>query len=623
MKITPGANASTAGIAQDAPVPAPAQPSIPKLTTADLDAMAQAEKILGSGKIQPQKITAANQQALPEVAPRYAAPSEAAATLAKTAVTKSLDGLMETAKRRAKADKSVAPSRAEVLLDFFAHTTAAQHAMAEGYDPNLENKSPQEIARRQTFANAALAELATQLWQTVPISEAFRVAPRETAALFAPQSDAAAATIDRRVQVSGAAAQVHQMMGIVDQAREAGMKLTGAEGKILLKADSLADRDPEGAFNAIQQTVARADAFLAAPPNPQDMTKEALAALKAELAAQKAKPSPQQMTADGIAHMKVLEAEIAGAPAPSILERYQGAMIGLAIGDALGGPTEFMSREALVAEYGLVTDMVGGGWLDLQPGEYTDDTQMAVAMGQAIVDKQAFNAGAVADNFVGWLNTDPKDVGNLTRQSLELRRTGLDPVAAGEIPWMLSGFENAGNGSVMRSAPVALLTAFSDDATIESTGMASSAVTHADPRCQYGTAAIGKAVSLLMQGKSGPEVVDAVTSWLSDRSPILAESLAATKTMNLAEVRTSGYVVHTVQAAFWALQHATSYVDGIIKVTNLGEDTDTAGATAGILLGARFGVKGIPESWQGKLQNRPLLEGLANDIHGLAKAGEG
>ena len=410
------------------------------------------------------------------------------------------------------------------------------------------------------------------------------------------------------------------MMDIVGEAREAGMKISGAEGKVLLNADALVDKDPKAAFQAVVQTVKRADAFLQAPPNPAEMTKESLAALKQQIADEKAKPSPEKMIADAQQHLVQLTAEIADATSdPSIAQRFQGSMIGLAIGDALGGPTEFMTKEAIVAEHGLVTDMVGGGWLDLEPGEYTDDTQMAVAMAESIVKKKGFEANDVADRFVDWLNTDPKDVGNLTRSSLEIRRVGVGAEAAGEIPWKLSGFENAGNGSVMRSAPVALLGAFRPEGERVLMAKASSAVSHADPRCTWGTAAIAQGVALLMEGKSGAEVTDAVASWLEDKSPMLAQSLADTKNMKLEDVRTSGYVVHTVQAAFWALQHATDYVDGIVKVSNLGEDTDTAGATAGILLGARFGIDGIPQSWRSKLQNASKLEGLADKIRGLAQ----
>ena len=156
-------------------------------------------------------------------------------------------------------------------------------------------------------------------------------------------------------------------------------------------------------------------------------------------------------------------------------------------------------------------------------------------------------------------------------------------------------------------------------AEIEAQAKASSAVSHADDRCTYGTAAMAMAVSMIMKGED--DVLGKVSQWLESRSPILAEAIAAVPDMKLSEVRTSGYVVHTVQAAFWALHHAKSYVDGIIKVSNLGEDTDTAGATAGILLGAKFGVEGIPQSWRSQLQNSKKLTTLASKVHDLAHGG--
>ena len=240
-------------------------------------------------------------------------------------------------------------------------------------------------------------------------------------------------------------------------------------------------------------------------------------------------------------------------------------------------------------------------------------------MAKSIVDKGGFNLEDIGERFVGWLKTDPKDVGGLTRQALELKALGVPADQAGLIPWVLSGFENAGNGSVMRLAPVGLLTAFQSTETIDEVARASSAVTHADPRATYGAAAINLATSLLIKGEDN--VLDKVAAWLADKNPVLSQAILDTKEMELKELRTSGYAVHTVQAAFWALHHAKDYVDGVLKVSNQGEDTDTAGATAGILLGAKFGLNGIPQGWRDGLQNRAGLEKLAEQIHGLAKAG--
>ena len=138
-------------------------------------------------------------------------------------------------------------------------------------------------------------------------------------------------------------------------------------------------------------------------------------------------------------------------------------------------------------------------------------------------------------------------------------------------------------------------------------------------RQTYGAAAINLATSLLIKGEDN--VLDKVAAWLADKNPVLSQAILDTKTMDLKDLRTSGYSVHTVQAAFWALHHAKDYVDGVLKVSNQGEDTDTAGATAGILLGAKFGLKGIPEGWRNGLQNHAGLEKLAEQIHGLAKTG--
>ena len=588
-------------------------------TTIDAAAQAAAQAFIAGGKGKPTEVGTANEAALPGASLNYVLPGGPMAEQAVEAIGQSLAAVAETAQRRAKADKGVPPTPAQLLLKMAPQLIGTHHAIAEGYDENLEGKSPAEVGQRQTFSRAVLAELSDLLWKSVPADELFKLMPRETAALLMAGTPESAQAINGRVDRSMKAAQLRQMLGDIGYAEDRGFKLSGAEKKLMMNADKGADADPDAAYGMVQDIVARANKFLKTAPSVPiaTMTKGELDAYRKKIDELKKRPPPEKLIADAMVRVQALEAEIAGAPDPDTKARFRGSMIGLAIGDALGGPTEFMAVEDIRAKYGIVTDMVGGGWLKLKPGEYTDDTQMAVAMGESILDRKGFDESDVADRFVGWLNTDPKDVGNLTRQSLELRRIGVDAADAGRMPWQLSGFENAGNGSVMRAAPVALFTAFAPEADRTAAAVQSSRVTHADDRCTYGTAALSMAVSLIMKGET--DVVSKVAEWLKDKSPILADSIAAVPDLTLDDIRTSGYVVHTVQAAFWALHHATSYVDGIIKVSNLGEDTDTAGATAGILLGAKFGVEGIPQSWRSQLQNRGKLEKMADGIFDLQK----
>lgn len=538
--------------------------------------------------------------------PAFKAPDADAASLARFALDSLTTVMHQHAVAEAKAEDRPPPAQGRTLLRLAARIFEAHVEIARGTHPSLEKKSKSEVQEKQRLSRAILSTLAEQLWQHVGIEDVLRRAPALVAELYRAPTPKQRAALEARLERAFAAASVRRLFDTIAEAQEAGLKLPMGERVAFKHAVSNVDADPAAAKKAIAALHKTASAFLADPP-PAPQKKGA-----------KPPPDPKELMAKGRARLKELEAEVADAPAPSMQERFRGAMIGLAIGDALGGPTEFMSIEEIRAKHGLVTDMVGGGWLRLKKGEYTDDTQMAERMADSIVAQGGFVIEDVAKGFVAWLNTEPKDVGGLTREALMLARAGLPPEQAGLIPWMLSGFDNAGNGSVMRAAPVALLTAFRPVAEIDATARASSAITHADPRATYGAAAISYAVSLILAGES--DVTGKVAAWLLDKSPELASAIAQVKDMKLSEVRTSGFSVHTVQAAFWALEHADSYPDGIVKVTNRGEDTDTAGATAGILLGAKFGLQGIPATWREKLQNRNKLEGLADKIYALAVA---
>lgn len=138
-------------------------------------------------------------------------------------------------------------------------------------------------------------------------------------------------------------------------------------------------------------------------------------------------------------------------------DRFHGCLVGLAVGDALGGPLEFMSADEIVARHGgPVREMIGGGWLHLRPGEYTDDTQMTLCIAESIVEKEAFDMADVACRFVAWYEGQPKDVGHITRLALAELKRDVPWREAGRIAHQRTGGRSAGNGSIMRCVPVAL-----------------------------------------------------------------------------------------------------------------------------------------------------------------------
>ena len=176
-----------------------------------------------------------------------------------------------------------------------------------------------------------------------------------------------------------------------------------------------------------------------------------------------------------------------------IFNRARAAFLGLAIGDALGATVEFMTPKQIQSRYGVHRDMIGGGWLALEAGQVTDDTQMSLALGQAIIDHPGWNIQAVADNFVAWLESDPPDIGNTCRRGLNRYRY------SGEV-FGPPREDEAGNGACMRNLPVVLATLNKADYFSE-WSLQQSHITHNNPLSDAATLTLGRMVGQLVTGQ--------------------------------------------------------------------------------------------------------------------------
>src|SRR4051794_19782753 len=193
-----------------------------------------------------------------------------------------------------------------------------------------------------------------------------------------------------------------------------------------------------------------------------------------------------------------------GAVAPShaaaLQNRYRGCLLGLAVGDALGGPVEFMNTEAILKRYGKpVREMVGGGWLKLKPGETTDDTAMARILAESIIQNNGVETIEIARRYVDWMNSNPPDIGNITRLALRAFLTGLTVPQAALGAHRQTGGKSAGNGTIMRCAPIALR--YADDERRLIDGSRDEAlITHFDPQASTGSIAVNLLIVRLMRG---------------------------------------------------------------------------------------------------------------------------
>lgn len=303
-----------------------------------------------------------------------------------------------------------------------------------------------------------------------------------------------------------------------------------------------------------------------------------------------------------------MEAEMDAA----LLDRFQGCLVGLAVGDALGAPVEFCTQAEIASRYGRLTELVGGGWLGLRPGETTDDTAMMLCIARSIVDRGRFEPEDVAQRFLGWFRTGPKDIGNITRRALEELERGAPWKRAGLLAHNALGGKSAGNGSVMRCAPIALLH-YSNRHLLIRDSAYSSMITHFDQQAAWGAAAVNLSIAHLLAGDK-EDLIGTVAPAIQQKEV----RNALQDIQRLQVIPNSGYVLDTLQASLWSLLEAGCFEEAVVTAVNLGGDADTTGAVCGALAGALYGLPAIPDRWLAVLEGVEEIMGLAEGIWRLA-----
>ncbi len=294
----------------------------------------------------------------------------------------------------------------------------------------------------------------------------------------------------------------------------------------------------------------------------------------------------------------------------SLDDRYLGCLVGLACGDALGGPVEFDSREQMDERFpdGL-REFIGGGWLHLFPGEITDDTQMTLDVARSLCAHPGGNMQDLSDRFLEWRNSDPKDIGNTTRDALDRLASGVPWDEAGEQTHRARGPRaSAGNGAIMRCAPVALRCRNQPD-QLRRISIDVSRITHANPLCIWASVAVDQALAQLLNDEAIPVAIESSLAGIELDAVKAAAALATTGERDA--IRSGGFVLDTLTAAYWSLLRTDSFEEAVVTAVGLGGDTDTTGAVAGALAGAHYGYEAIPARWRGAVQHHGELMSLA------------
>lgn len=294
--------------------------------------------------------------------------------------------------------------------------------------------------------------------------------------------------------------------------------------------------------------------------------------------------------------------------AEAIRDRALGALLGLAVGDAVGTTLEFKQRDS----YPLLTDIVGGGPFGLKPGEWTDDTSMALALADSLAATGDFDPADLMRRFVQWRDEGAYsctgrcfDIGATVSGALQRWKRSGDPLAGATDP------NTAGNGSLMRLAPVALRY-WRDREKLRHVAAQQSLTTHGAPEAVSACIAYADILADAIEGRPRSEVLSPRSdSYAGKIGPILKGSWRGKPRE---KVESSGYVAHSLEAALWSVGRTADFRTAILTAANLGGDADTTAAIAGQLAGALYGASGIPREWLEKLAWRSRIEAMGDAL---------
>lgn len=317
-------------------------------------------------------------------------------------------------------------------------------------------------------------------------------------------------------------------------------------------------------------------------------------------------------------------------------DSYRGALIGAAIGDALGATVDMLSRSEVKEKFGVHRELVGGGRMKFKPGELSDDTQLMVSVAQSLVELGETDIRDIArrmreyhENARGERGAGPTTISALAA----IKPKGKDIFAAARKVWQAKGGDVCGNGSIPRVAPVGMLRrVLPKELVVDTINVCR--LTHYDQRCVDSCLAFNFGVSYLTSGKDPSKLLfktwrflmDARTSrdyrdMVGEEAPEqdMVKALKAVNDLSYNDLQANGRAIETTQATYWLLLNAIDFEEGLVRAVNLGGDAGTLGAMTGALLGARFGEQAIPERWLKSLQARKDLEAMADR---LCKLGE-
>ena len=295
------------------------------------------------------------------------------------------------------------------------------------------------------------------------------------------------------------------------------------------------------------------------------------------------------------------------------MERFRGCLLGLACGDAVGTTVEFQPR----GSFPLVTDMVGGGPFNLQAGEWTDDTSMALCLGASLLECNAFDPEDQMNRYVNWLqngymssNGRCFDIGGTVKSALNRYQISRDPYSGATDPF------TAGNGSIMRLAPVVLMYHPNLENILYYSGE-SSRTTHGAQECLDACRLLGLIIHRALNGGEKADVMADYDPKLFKAQKIKSIAAGNYKQKSIDQIKGSGYVVESLEASIWCFWNTDNFEDATLMAANLGDDADTTAAICGQIAGAFYKDGGIPTRWLEKLVMVDEIRQMADSFYKL------
>lgn len=290
---------------------------------------------------------------------------------------------------------------------------------------------------------------------------------------------------------------------------------------------------------------------------------------------------------------------------------FRGCLLGLASGDAVGTTLEFKMR----GSFEPLTDMVGGGPFRLEPGEWTDDTSMALCLGASLIKRRGFDARDQMERYVRWLregymssNGRCFDIGNTVGDALKRYRQTGEVYAGSEDP------KSAGNGSLMRLAPIPLYYSRAPRHEALEFAELSSRTTHGARECLDACRLFAEMLLRAFEGKPREAILFGHELGCVGSASIAAIARGDYRDKSAAEIRGTGYVVQSLEAALWCFLNTDSFEEAVLRAANLGDDADTTAAICGQIAGAYYGESGIPAHWLERLVMADEIRAMADRL---------